>query len=599
MPDIALINPPIGQDAGNHPLPYGLWQLASFLRSEGFCPTVLDLNFIWRKQRANYAALRALVLDVDSPVIGFTCMGNNFPTALELATDLKAARPDVIIVFGGPHASLIGEELLEAYSCIDYVVIGEGERTLTAMLTAKHVGDWPDIPGVLARDRPFTPRPLLPSLDILPPLDLQLLDWNAYLEPGIRDHFAFPLLAGSGCPFTCSFCSTSVMWERRFRVKSPARLVQEMSRLAAETGCRRFDLVHDIFTANKRYINDFCTELNNNKNIKDLRWLCSSRIDSLDTKEIEIMSTAGCAGIFFGVESASPSIQRSIGKRLKVERILPTFEECMKNKIDCVCSTVFGFPQETWQDISATAQLCIAARSAGVGRANMHLLMALPGTEIYRTAPLADQVEARDLRRAGLPIHTDRSFAWIMQHPQLFSAFHWVQHASISKDAMFAVMEWGTHLAVHSESLDHILRCFNGRLEDAIQIFLKYRNTRTDHESSLENAVHKSTLIGLQSIFAEEERRALILQVYRRQCLSQEQRFPYWIYKRDQVAGHLLYEVSADAVTINIYELDEQEARCWIPRQDLPEITTPELRKLGPCRPVQQHHAQRRRHEVH
>ncbi len=582
MPDITLINPPIGQDAGNHPLPYGLWQLASFVKARGFAPAILDLNFIWRKQHADYDALKMLVLDVDSPTVGFTCMGNNFPNALEFALELKTARPDISIVFGGPHVSLIGEDLLRNYACVDYVVVGEGEQTLAEMLGTSNTEEWNNLPGVLSRNRPLVPRPLMPSFDEIPDLDLDLVPWPSYLEPGIREHFAFPLLAGSGCPFTCTFCSTSVMWERRFRVKSPRRLVCEMQRIAAETGCRRFDLIHDIFTANKRYVGEFCSEAQG----KDLRWLCSSRIDGLDAEEIVRISSAGCAGVFFGVESASPTIQKVVGKRLKVDRILPTLETCVKNGVDCVCSTIFGFPQETWADISATAQLCIAARSANVGRANMHLLMALPGTEIFRTAKLAEKIEDRDLQRSSLPIKTDRSVAWIQQHPKLFSAFRWVQHDSISKDEMFSMVSWGSHLATHPESLRHVLQHCNGDIRRAIQVLGRQSSSDDLRESTLEHALQDSLVTGLREIFQEEERLARILKIYRRKYVARDQRLSYWL-SLDVTKKYFLYEVAADAVTINIYQLNQQESRQWEAHEGASALTNEDFRTLGACWPVQ------------
>ncbi|MBI4236785.1 MAG: B12-binding domain-containing radical SAM protein [Deltaproteobacteria bacterium] len=580
MPDITLINPPIGQDTGNHPLPYNLWQLASFVKSLEFTPALLDLNFIWRKWGANYDTLKARVLDVDSPIVGFTCMGNNFPTALELATDLKETRPDVVVVFGGPHVSLVGDAVLRTYSCVDYVVVGEGEFTLREML-ATDVRDWPNIPGVLSKGCSLTPRALMPTLDLLPPLDLRLLNWEGYHTPLLRDHFAFPLLAGSGCPFSCTFCSTSVMWKRRFRVKSPTRLVREMQVLLAETGCRKFDLVHDIFTANKRYVGEFCAEVTG----KDLRWLCSSRIDSLDANEVAQMSSAGCAGIFFGVESASSTVQRAIGKRLKVERILPTLDTCVQQGIDCVCSTLFGLPQETWEDISATAQLCIDARSLGVGRANMHMLMSLPGTEIYRTAKLADQIDERDLRRSSLPIASQRAKGWIECHPNLFSAFRWVEHESITKDEMYDVMSWGTHLATHPESLGHVLRQCHGQLREAIHALSQYSNPTTAPTIALERAAQQGTFAGLRQIFREEQRIATILAAYRSNNLSAQRRFAYWLCRSETKRG-ILYEVAPDAVTINIYGLTEREWHEWNIPEDTSILTTNDLEQLGPCWPV-------------
>lgn len=585
MPDIVLTNPPIANDPGNHPLPYGLWQLGSFVAHQGYEPQILDLNFTWRTTDATYDQLRALVCDVDSPIVGFTCMGNNLPTALELAQDLKTVRPDVTILFGGPHVSLVGPELLKRFSFIDGAIIGEGEWTLTELLSAMRRGrDSAVIPGLLRRGAPFLPRRLMPSLDALPYLDLRLLDWEPYFSSLTGGSQAFPILAGSGCPFSCSFCSTSIMWERRFRVKPPEWLVKEMEWLASETGQETFDLIHDIFTANRRYASAFCDAVRPS----GLHWLCSSRIDGLCEEQIAQMSAAGCRGIFFGVESGSQRMQQIIGKRLKVDRILPTMATCLAYGIDCVCSTIFGFPQESWEDIEATVRMCLDARDIGVGRANLHLLMALPGTQVYREAMLAETVEERDLRRAGLPIMTPQAHGWIHTDPKLFSAFYWVQHEFITKDDLFSLARWDAYLASHPRTLRSLLGECPGRLPAVMHAFRRRVPADWDgRNGALLPLFHKSAAQISRGIYHEEDRLLMLLAHYQASCQQGAPTTRCWM-GYDPDGRHVLYEIDNAGVSIHVYLLeDDVDLLDW---ERLPSEqwlhSIPSDGRIGPCWPV-------------
>lgn len=557
MSDITLVNPPVSNNPSNHPVPYGLWQLGSYINSHGFTSSILDLNFCWRTQKTSIGQLQQLLQNIDSPVIGFTCMGNNLPTALELAIDLKVARPDILILFGGPQASLVGPDLLTAFQCIDYVVVGEGEWTLLEILNTLKDGMPIDgIPGVLGRDGNFVPRKLMPTLDDMPYPNLSLINWENYLPNDERDAVSFPILAGSGCPFQCTFCSTSVMWKRYFRVKTPKRLAQEMLWLSSETGHNQFDLIHDIFTANRRFLREFCSETQN----LNIKWQCSSRIDGLSEVDIRMMALSKCSGIFFGVESGSQRIQQIIGKRLKVENIRPTLGNCVKNQVDCVCSTIFGFPQETWKDIEATVQLCLDARQMGVGRANLHMLMALPGTQTFRESGLSKTIEDRDLNRSGLPIFTDRARHIIKNNPTLCSAFYWVEHPNITKDEMFSLSHLDGYLATHPQTLATTLNSESNSLSKTLADFSKLG--LESQFQPLSKFVNRSANSELLEIHQEEALQNMLLNEYK-QLKSQgiTEIYSWMTCKPDGTM--LVYEVMPDAVTVNVYELYDEELSEW------------------------------------
>src|SRR5207244_3366787 len=84
-------------------------------------------------------------------------------------------------------------------------------------------------------------NPSAPVID-----DLDALPMPAFhLYPYIAGCRYIPLEAGRGCPFACSFCSTNDFFRRRFRMKSPVVLVQQMQLIKERYGIKSFDLIHD------------------------------------------------------------------------------------------------------------------------------------------------------------------------------------------------------------------------------------------------------------------------------------------------------------------------------------------------------------------
>src|SRR5262249_2468707 len=96
--------------------------------------------------------------------------------------------------------------------------------------------------------------------------------------------------AGRGCPFQCTFCSTASFFGRKYRLKSPEKLCEELDFLHAEYGLGHFSLTHDLFTVDRRKVIAFCREVAG----RGYSWDCSARTDCVDEELLALMSEAGC-----------------------------------------------------------------------------------------------------------------------------------------------------------------------------------------------------------------------------------------------------------------------------------------------------------------
>lgn len=91
---------------------------------------------------------------------------------------------------------------------------------------------------------------------------------------------------GSGCPFACNFCTTSLMWERRYRTKSINRVITELKTLVNEYNKKNFVLIHDNLTANPAYAINLIEEIK--KSDLNIEYEISSRIDTIDEDIIRL-----------------------------------------------------------------------------------------------------------------------------------------------------------------------------------------------------------------------------------------------------------------------------------------------------------------------
>src|SRR5262249_40976096 len=119
------------------------------------------------------------------------------------------------------------------------------------------------------------------------------------LFPAPRFCLHVPLNLGPGCPFPCTFFSTNDFFRRRFRLKGPARMIAEMRRVRQTYGISSFELVHDMFTVDRKRVEAFCEALLESQ--EEFTWGCSARTDCIDEALIALMATAAARRLLFAL----------------------------------------------------------------------------------------------------------------------------------------------------------------------------------------------------------------------------------------------------------------------------------------------------------
>lgn len=146
------------------------------------------------------------ITEHDIDVLGFACYIWNIEMTLHVVDMVKAVRPDIKIVLGGPEVSFTADELLERCPNIDYIVQGEGEEAFHALVTALQLGNDgldPVIPGVRGRRN----GSILGSAEAVEVCDLSTIPFP-YTEEDMDDleHKIIYYESSRGCPFSCQYC---------------------------------------------------------------------------------------------------------------------------------------------------------------------------------------------------------------------------------------------------------------------------------------------------------------------------------------------------------------------------------------------------------
>ena len=272
--------------------------------------------------------------------------------------------------------------------------------------------------------------------------DLDALPSPAYHLTGeLQGAHRAALELGRGCPFACTFCSTNDFFRRNFRLRSPERVLRDMRLIATAYSIRDFELVHDMFTVDRRRVAAFCEAMIASG--EDFTWSCSARTDCIDEELLELMGRAGCRGIFFGVEVGSERMQKMIDKHLDPERAEEVINATERAGIGSTVSLITGFPDETWEDLRQTIRIFMHSARSPRSHPQLNLLAPLAGTPLH--SKHKSELILEDLC-SGLS-HQGRNqnaadVQLIHAYPEIFPNFYVIPTRHLDRGSLFELREF-------------------------------------------------------------------------------------------------------------------------------------------------------------
>jgi len=351
-------------------------------------------------------------------LVGFMTDCDSFHHVIRVCSSLKARRPSLTIVLGCVHASYNAAQILSRYTFVDYIIRGEGEVAFRQLIESiggtRPLGEVSNLTyrsgGEVSRTADTA---LIPDLDTLPWIDPELVS----LEPAD----AVWVEIGRGCPFKCNFCVTAPYWNRKHRIKSPERIIAELTMFRDRYHRRDFNFTHDLFTTDRRWVLKFCDAMA--RAGLGVSWTCSSRTDTLDEEQLAAMSAVGCRDIYFGVETGSAQMQKAIDKSLGLAEARDIIALCHRYGVSTTVGFIAGLPGENAASLQGT--LSEAAAYLQLEHTTVHLF----GFGPYRGSTNFEAIEHRlvpELDFVDFPLDTltsNENRALIASHRDVFARY--------------------------------------------------------------------------------------------------------------------------------------------------------------------------------
>lgn len=248
-------------------------------------------------------------------VIGLSCYIWNIEQILELVTELGKLLPQVPIWLGGPEVTYDAPKLLEKYSVVTGIMVGEGEETFRQLLDCYvnrgEVGTemLQQIPGLCLPEGFTAPRELT-DISVLPFLYEDMVPFQnriIYYE------------SSRGCPFRCSYCLSSIDKKVRLRdisvVKKELQFFLDKKVKQVKFVDRTFNCNHDHAISIWKYLTE------NDNGVTNFHFEIAA--DLLKEEELDLLGQMrpGLVQLEIGVQSSNPKTLEAIHRVMDVEKL--------------------------------------------------------------------------------------------------------------------------------------------------------------------------------------------------------------------------------------------------------------------------------------
>ena len=402
--DLILIHPSYNRRTFSGKIfPLGLGYISSAAVQKGYRTKIIDCAVAFESlsneslEKLDGWISRKLQYFIPKLAIGIgPCTTSAVKSIRIIAKECKRLFPRIPIIYGGPLASIAGqEELFFSEFMADMVVKGDGEKPICNILNALRENESIEgIEGVATRDNINAQLNIENDLDKLDfPVRPDPKSWLAkqYRPSTRRNNFNGPfatMLISRGCPYTCSYCVSGALRNGNYHRRSWENVVQEINEIVYVTKSRSIIFYDDCFFPSEKSIEKDVIEFSIllktiNENIS---WQIEMRPNvfmALDRALIKELYKAGCHQINLGIETPKISTSLVLNKRFDPERLrnkcnqVSTIEPAIK----LTGTFIFGGPDETKESINETITY---STTLNLLFAHYYPLELYPGTKLYQ-----------------------------------------------------------------------------------------------------------------------------------------------------------------------------------------------------------------------
>lgn len=277
------------------------------------------------------------------------------------------------VCLAGPHVTYAGDNILEQYPFVKYVLKGEYAKNCLTMLNERerrvydyeYIRDWDELPFAF-RDYPCSS--------------------NYYDPTVVQPQPEIQLYASKGCPFHCVYCMwPQVMYGGAYTPREPKQVVAEVRENLSKVPYGSIFFDDDTFNIGNERISELCDELAK----LGLPWSMMGRLDTSPNWLFDKMVDCGCIGMRFGVETFDKQVSKNIKKGLQQETIYNTLEYITTKhpKLQIHLTMMKNLPGQTEQIHQRDMQILKDLGYDMYSQLRNYQLASVapfPGTELYR-----------------------------------------------------------------------------------------------------------------------------------------------------------------------------------------------------------------------
>ena len=251
-------------------------------------------------------------------VVGFSCYIWNILYVKELVRDLKKVLPRVEIWLGGPEVSYNAEEVLRELPEVRGIMAGEGEETFYHLVEQYMADGQLSLlsaqPGLIFRQKDGGIHTGMPA----PLMDLSRIPFSYGSLEGL-EHRIIYYESSRGCPFSCSYCLSSIDKTVRFR---DLDLVKKELSFFLDRRVPQVKFVDRTFNCKKSHSMEIWKFiLENDNGVTNFHFEISA--DLLDEEEMALMERMrpGLIQLEIGVQTTNPETIREIRRKMDLVKL--------------------------------------------------------------------------------------------------------------------------------------------------------------------------------------------------------------------------------------------------------------------------------------
>jgi anaerobic magnesium-protoporphyrin IX monomethyl ester cyclase len=325
--------------------PLGILAVSTPLLRAGYQVKIIDSTITPQFQKRVIEELKnALCLAVS------LVTGPMIRETVQMATEVKRIYPNLPIILGGWHPSLLPDQTLAA-EYVDVVVVGQGEEALLDVVRHIEAGEsLKGIPGVGYKQDgrlQFNPKRELRPLAEMPPKAYHLADFDAYQRVCGRRWAMYT--SSLACPYNCGYCTNDGVYGRKWNALEPPQVVEETTDLVRRYNLELLWIVDDNFLIDRERAVGIAEGLVRSGVRFDWSIQASTNlVIRLTVGELKLLKRAGLSQISQGADTGSPKMMHLMNKDFQdLDTIYQAAEKLTAAGIRPSFNLIFGYPGET------------------------------------------------------------------------------------------------------------------------------------------------------------------------------------------------------------------------------------------------------------